>query len=104
LDDFRRNPNLLYEDYKRLFLNAKKNNVLKQIYQNEIAFNLKGKVKNKKLYIENSNGKTIKLFAKNKKDLPKNNSIVTFVSAHIATYRGNPQILIHSKSDYKVGN
>ena len=92
-----------YKAYKNLFLNASKNDVLKPIYQNEIAYNLKGKVINKKLLIENSNGKTIKLFAKNKKDLPKNNTYVTFTKAHLGIYRGNPQILIHSKSDYKVG-
>lgn len=92
-----------YKDYKSLLLDAKKNDILKPIYQNEIAFNLKGIVKNKKLHIENSNGKYIKLYAKNKKDLPKNNSIITFKNAHIGEYRGIPQILIHNKNDYKVG-
>lgn len=93
-----------FKNYRSLFINAKKHDISQSINLNEIAFNLKGKVKNKKLYIENSNGKTIKLFAKNKIDLPKNNTNITFNSAHIGTYRGNPQILIHSKLDYKVGN
>jgi len=91
-----------YEPYESLFLNAKRKNILKSKYENEIAYNLSGQVKNKKLYIDNSKGKYIKLYAKNKKDLPKNNSFITFKTAHIGTYRGNPQILIHNKSDYKV--
>ncbi len=93
-----------YKNYKDLLLDASKKNILKSKYENEIAFNLKGTVKNKKLYIKDSKGKSIKIYAKNKKNLPKNNSVIVFKSAHIGTYRGNPQILIHSKSDYKVLN
>lgn len=93
-----------YSRYKDLLLDASKKDILKTKYQNEVAFNLSGKVKNRKLYIKNSKGKTIKLYAKNKKDLPKNGSFISFKNAHIGTYRGNPQILIHSKSDYKVSN
>ena len=97
-----------FKNYKSLFKNAKKNDIFNPKNQNEIAFNLKGKVKNKKLYIDDSNkllkGKSIKLYAKNKKDLPKTNQTITFKSAHIAEYRGVPQILIHSSSDYKVEN
>lgn len=91
-----------YNNYKKLLLDASKKDIFKTKYENEIAFNLSGVVKNKKLHIENSNGKSIKLYAKNKKHLPKDGTFITFKSAHLATYRGNPQILIHSKSDYKV--
>jgi hypothetical protein len=98
------NENGKKSSYKSLILNAKKIDILKAKYQNEIVSNLKGTIKNKKLYIDNSNGKRIKIFAKNKQDLPKNNTNITFKTAHIAVYRGNPQILIHSSSDYKVGN
>jgi len=65
-------------------------------------------IKKRKLYIDDSksilNGKSIKIYAKNKNNLPKNNQTITFKSAHIAVYRGVPQILIHSSTDYKVGN
>lgn len=95
-----------FKNYRSLFINAKKHNILNSSNQNEIAFNLKGIVKNKKLYIDDSNsmlkGKSIKLYAKNKKNLPITNQVITFNSAHIGIYRGNPQILIHSSNDYKV--
>jgi hypothetical protein len=98
------NENGRSSSYKSLILDARKIDILNEKYQNEIVSNLKGTIKNKKLYIQNSNGKRIKVFAKNKLDLPKNNTNITFTKAHIAVYRGNPQILIHSSSDYKVGN
>lgn len=84
--------------YKTLFLNSSNTNIFDHKNQNEILTNLKGKVKNKKLYF---NGKHIKLFAKNKKDLPKNGSTILFKKAHLSNYRGNIQILIHDKSDYE---
>ena len=49
-------------------------------------------------------GKTIKIYAKNKQDLPKENETITFNSVHIGVYRGVPQVLIHSNLDYKVEN
>ncbi len=88
-----------YSNYKSLILDANKINIFNTKYQNQIIKNLKGQFKNKKLYF---NGKSIKLFAKNKSLLPKNNQNISIINAHLGTYRGNPQILIHKKSDYKV--
>lgn len=97
-----------FKNYKSLFINAKKNDIFNPNNQNEIAFNLRGVIKKRKLYIDDSNtmlkGKSIKIFAKNKQDLPKQNETITFKNAHIGVYRGVPQILIHSSSDYQVGN
>ncbi len=86
--------------YKELFLDAKNIDILNPKYQNEIITNLEGKVQNKKLFF--TKDKYIKLYAKNKKDLPKNNSNIRFETAHLSVYKGNIQILIHSKKDYKV--
>ena len=91
-----------YSRYKSLLLDAKKKDILKPKYENEIFFNLKGTIKNRKLYIEDSNGEYIQLYAKNKKYLPKDNSTIIFKNAHVGIYRGNPQILIHNKSDYEI--
>lgn len=96
----------IVKNYKNLFIDAKENNILNPKNQNEIAFNLKGIVKKHKLVIDESNsilkGKTIKIYAKNKQDLPKENETITFDSVHIGVYRGVPQVLIHSNLDYKV--
>ncbi len=100
--------NTRFKNYKSLFINARKIDIFNSNNQNEIAFNLRGEIKKRKLYIDDSksilNGKSIKIYAKNKNNLPKNNQTITFKSAHIAVYRGVPQILIHSSTDYKVGN
>lgn len=86
-------------EYKSLILDANKIDIFNSNYQNQIIKNLKGQFKNKKLYF---NGKSIKLFAKDKTLLPKNNQNISIINAHLGTYRGNAQILIHKKSDYKV--
>jgi len=86
-------------NYKTLIKNANSINILDSKYQNDIITNLKGKVKNKKLHF---NGKTIRLFAKDKSILPKNGQTILIKTGHLATYRGNVQILIHKKTDYKV--
>lgn len=91
--------NGLYQNYRELFIDANKINILKSNYQNEIIKDLKGEVKNKKLYFNN---KSIKIYAKNKSNIPPNNSTITIKTGHLGVYRGNPQILIHKKSDYKV--
>jgi len=82
------------KNYKNLYLNAKKINILDAKYQNEIVQNVQGTFKKGKLYFDN---KRIKLFAKNRKNLPKENTKVTIRRAHIGYYRGNPQILLHQK-------
>lgn len=88
------------KSYKDLFLDANKINVLKENYQNEIITNLEGTVKNKKLYFQKD--LYIKLYAINKNDLPKDGDKIKFDTAHLGEYKGSPQILIHSKNDYKV--
>mgnify|MGYP005985162975 CR=1 FL=1 len=101
IDDFSvLNQKAKNKNYKDLYLNAKDINVLKQNYQNEIVTNLKGTVKNRKLYFQNDI--YIKLFAKNKKDLPKNGDKIITKTGHLGEYKGTPQILIHSKNDYQV--
>ncbi len=88
--------------YKELYQDSKNIDISNPIYQNEIITNLKGIVKNKKLFY--TKDKYVKLFAKNKKDLPKNGSKIEFKTAHLGVYKGNIQILIHSKNDYKEIN
>ncbi len=88
------------KNYKKLFLDANNIDILNPTYQNEIIKNLKGIVKNKKLYF--SKDKYINLYTKNKKYLPQTNSKILFKTAHLSIYKGNVQILIHSKKDYKV--
>lgn len=89
-------------NYKNLYLDANNIDVLDYKYQNEIITNLKGIVKKNKLYFDNN--KYIKLYAKNKEDLPQNGDTIKFETAHLGNYKGNIQILIHSKNDYKVEN
>ncbi|MGB5794140.1 endonuclease/exonuclease/phosphatase family protein [Poseidonibacter sp.] len=88
-----------YQDYKSLILDANNIDIFNAEYQNNIIKNLKGKFINQKLYF---NDKSIKIYAKDKALLPKNNQNISIISAHLGTYRGNPQILIHKKSDIKV--
>ncbi|MFA9373224.1 MAG: endonuclease, partial [Poseidonibacter sp.] len=88
-----------YQEYKSLILDANNIDIFNTEYQNNIIKNLKGKFINQKLYF---NDKSIKIFAKDKTLLPKNNQNISIISAHLGTYRGNPQILIHKKSDIKV--
>lgn len=90
--------NAKYENYKDLYLDNK-TNILNPKYQNEIITNLRGIIKNRKLYF---NGKVIYIYSKNKELLPKNNQNILIKTGHISVYRGNMQIQIHKKSDYKV--
>ena len=46
-------------------------------------------------------GKTIKLFAKDKNILPKDGSTIEILNAQLGSYRGNMQIIFHTKDDYK---
>ena len=88
-------------DYKNLYLDANNINILDFKYENEIITNLKGEMKNSKLYL--NNGKYIKIYSKNKKLLPKDGEKITILNAQLASYRGNMQIIIHKQSDFKVG-
>lgn len=96
IDEFGKSPS-----YKNFYLDASKIDILNPKYQNQIVTNLKGIVKNKRLYFDKN--KYIKLFAKDKKDLPKKGKI-TINTGHLGVYKGNVQILIHKKSDYKLGH
>ena len=87
------------KNYKNLYINAKEIDIFNTNYQNEIITNLSGIYKKGKLHI---NGKKIKLFAKNKKNLPKENSKITIKRAHLAFYRDNVQIILHDKSELNV--
>lgn len=95
-----KNENHLVLDYEKLYLKSENIDILNDKYQNEIVTNLKGVIKGNKLFFQRD--KYINLYAKNKDDLPKNETVVEFLTAHISTYKGNKQILIHSKNDYKV--
>ncbi|UTJ05617.1 endonuclease/exonuclease/phosphatase family protein [Arcobacter roscoffensis] len=85
--------------YKKLYLNAKNIDIFNPTYQNEIITNLNGIVKNNRLYFQN---KEIRLYCKDKSILPPNNSKIRILSGHLSTFKGNIQINIHKKSDYKV--
>ena len=87
--------------HKSLYLNANNINILDPKYQNEIIENLKGKVKNKKLYFNNQ---VIKIYSKNKDILPTNGQTITIKNAHLGIYKGNMQIVINKKTDYKIEN
>jgi exonuclease III len=88
-------------DYKSLYLDAKNIDLSDFKYENEIITNLKGVLKKSNLYLEN--GKMIKLYVNNKNILPKNTEEITIISGHLATYRGNIQIILYSQSDFKIG-
>jgi len=88
-----------YKDIKSLYLDTNEKSILDFNNQNEIITNLKGIVKNRKLHF---NGKTINLYAKDKSILPKHKQKIFIKTGHLSVYRGNIQILIHKKSDYKV--
>ena len=57
--------------------------------------------KQSKLYLED--GKIIKLYTNNKNLLPKNEEKITIISGHLATYRGNIQIILYQATDFKIG-
>lgn len=89
------------EDYKFLFLNGANIDIFDFKYENEIITNLKGIVKNSKLYLDN--GKEIKIYSNKRNLLPKNGETITITNGHLASYRGNMQIILYSTSDFKIG-
>lgn len=88
------------KNFKDLYLDASKIDIFDFKYENEIITNLKGFIKKGRLQI--NGGKTIKLFSSNKELLPKDGEIILIKSGHLASYRGNMQIIIHKNSDYGV--
>ncbi len=88
-----------YEKYKELHLSANNINLFDLKNQNEIVKDLKGTYKKGYLYFKN---KKIKLYMKNKKDLPKNNTKIIIKKAHLGYYKNKIQIIIYNKSDINV--
>lgn len=84
--------------YKNLYLNSNID-LFDTKHQNEIIKNLKGKYNKGKLYIGN---KKIKLFAKNKNDLPLDGKNITIKRAHLSYYRNKAQIILHNKREIDV--
>ncbi len=89
------------EDYKSLYLDANNIDFFDFKYENEIITNLKGIVKYSKLYLDD--GRIIKIYSNSRNILPKNGEKITITSGHLASYRGNMQIILYSQSDYKIG-
>lgn len=89
------------ENYKSLFLDGSNIDIFDFKYENEIITNLKGIVKNSKLYLDN--GKEIKIYPNKRNLLPKNGETITILNGHLASYRGNMQIILYSTSDFKIG-
>lgn len=87
-------------EYKSLYLNASKIDILNPKYKNEIVTKLNVKIKGRRAYFDKKN--FIDIYSKNKTLLPKSGSQIVFNTAHLSQFRGNPQILIHKKSDYEV--
>ena len=90
-----------YKEYKKLFMDGSKEDIFNHSKQNEIVTNLKGVYKKGYLYINNK--KRIKLYASNKKILPKNGDSIMISSAHLSNFRGKIQLKIYKKSDYVKG-
>jgi hypothetical protein len=92
------NENNYIKNYQTLYKNIEDIKLLENLKQNEIITNLKGLYKNNYLYFKD---KKIKIYAKDKSLLPRNNQNITIISAHLASYRGNTQLVIYKKDDYK---
>ena len=88
------------KNYKKLFIDASKINIFDFKYENEIITNLKGFVSKGRLQI--NGGKTIKLFSNDKSILPNDGETILIKSGHLASFRGNMQIIIHKNSDFEV--
>ncbi|OCL86057.1 Endonuclease/Exonuclease/phosphatase family protein [Aliarcobacter thereius] len=86
-------------DYKKLFLDASKNDIFDFKFENEVISNLEGIYKNSYLYLNNS--KKIKIFTKDKNILPKENSKIFINEAQLGSFKGNIQIILHKQSDFK---
>ena len=105
IEDFKiKKHNGKIKNYKDLYINANNIDIFDKKYQNEIITNLSGTFKKGKLYIQNNHNKykNIKLFAKNKKILPKDGSNIIIKRAQLGYYRDNVQIILHNKSDIDV--
>jgi endonuclease/exonuclease/phosphatase family metal-dependent hydrolase len=84
-----------YKQYQNLYIDASKINNPK--YQNEIITNLTGIYKKHKLYIDDDT--FTKLYFKDKTIYIEDGSKITIRRGHLATYKGNIQIIIHDIND-----
>ena len=89
------------EDYQSLYLDANKIDIFDFKYENEIITNLKGVIKHSKLYLDKN--RYIKIYQSNKNLLPKKEEQITIVSGHLASYKGNMQIILYQPTDFKIG-
>ncbi len=87
------------KNYKGLYLDSSKIDIFDFKYENEVITNLKGFISKGNLQI--NGGKTIKLFAKDKKILPKDGTTIEIINAQLGSFKGNMQIIFHSIDDYK---
>ena len=84
-----------------MFLNAENIDIFDFKYENEVITNIKGVVKNSKLYLDEN--KYIKIYSNKRNILPKNGEKITILTGHLASYKGNMQIILYSESDFKIG-
>ena len=84
------------QDYKKLYLKADEIDIFSTQYQNEIITNVNTIFSKGKIKIGN---KKIKLYSKNKKNLPKEGSYIKIKRAHLGYYKDNAQIVIYDKSE-----
>jgi len=90
-------------DYKKYFLDASNINLFSRLYQNEVIKNLRATYHKAYLYYNYKNkSKKIRLYAKNKSILPKNNAKILVLRAKLTKHRNKIQLFIQSKDDYKV--
>ena len=89
------------DDYENFHLDANQIDIFDFKYENEVVKNLKGIVKNSKLYLNED--KYIKIYSKNRNLLPKNGETITILNGQLGSYKGNMQVILHSTSDFKVG-
>jgi len=94
------NSNIKY-NINRLYIDSRKIDLFNEKYQNEIIKNLRGRYKKGYLLIHNKQNKTkIKLYFQKNIKKPKENSIITIKSGHLAIYKSQIQIIIHKKTDF----
>lgn len=89
------------DDFEKLYLDANEIDIFDFKYENEVIKNLKGVVKNSKLYLNDD--KYIKIYSKNRNLLPKNGESITILNAQLGSFKGTMQIILHSTTDFKIG-
>ena len=89
------------DDFEKLYLDANEIDIFDFKYENEVIKNLKGIVKNSKLYLNDD--KYIKIYSKNRNLLPKNGESITILNAQLGSFKGTMQIILRSTTDFKIG-